>query len=55
VVEALEGAGDRFVVGVQWHPENMAVAPVETSEREQARALFAAFAAAVREATAVRG
>lgn len=47
VVEALEGPGERFVVGVQWHPENMALGPEGTDERDQARALFEAFAAAV--------
>lgn len=46
VIEAVETAGSRFVLGVQWHPENMAVAPGESPERSQARALFAAFAAA---------
>jgi len=53
VVEALEGEGSRFVVGVQWHPENMALAPEGTVEREQARALFAAFAAAARAAAGI--
>jgi putative glutamine amidotransferase len=54
VVEALEGEGARFVVAVQWHPENMAITPEAMPEREQARALFAAFAAAVRERPSVR-
>jgi putative glutamine amidotransferase len=46
VIEAVELPGDRFVVGVQWHPENMAIGPGENPGRAQARALFAAFAAA---------
>jgi len=39
VIEAVEHTGVRFVVGVQWHPEN---------RFEQDHALFAAFAAEVR-------
>jgi putative glutamine amidotransferase len=55
VVEAIEGEReDRFVLGVQWHPENMALAPEGTIEREQARMLFGAFAEAVREFDAGR-
>lgn len=41
VVEAMEMPGDRFVVGVQWHPE-------ELVDREEAKALFAAFVAAAK-------
>ena len=48
IVEAIELPGERFVLGVQWHPENMAFAPEGSAERSNARALFAAFAAAVR-------
>lgn len=36
VVEAVELRGERFVVGVQWHPE-------ELTKQEEARALFASF------------
>lgn len=39
VVEAVELPGDRFAVGVQWHPE-------ELVERDEAKALFEAFVAA---------
>ena len=39
VVEALEGAGAGFLVGVQWHPERMLRAPRQ-------RRLFAALVAA---------
>jgi len=42
VVEALEAPGERFLVGVQWHPEDMA------GRFESADRLFAAFAAAAR-------
>ena len=45
-VEAVEESGPRFVLGVQWHPENMAIAADDSPERRQARALFAAFAQA---------
>lgn len=41
VVEAIELPGDRFCVGVQWHPE-------ELVEYEEARKLFAAFAEAAK-------
>lgn len=37
VVEAVEGPGERFVVGVQWHAESIA-------RRTEQRALFGAFA-----------
>jgi putative glutamine amidotransferase len=47
VVEAIEVPGDRFVVGVQWHPENMVFAPEGSQERASARAIFAAFEAAL--------
>ena len=48
IVEGVEGTDPgRFVLGVQWHPENMALGPAETTERAQARAVFEAFAAAV--------
>lgn len=43
VIEAAELAGRRFVVGVQWHPEDMA------GHFESADRLFSAFGAAVRE------
>lgn len=49
VIEAVEVPGERFLVGVQWHPENMALAPAESPQRAQARRLFAAFAEAARE------
>lgn len=57
VVEAVEWAGDDWwMAGVQWHPEELT-----TTAEEWDRALFAAFAAAVRErlvssrgATAIR-
>jgi len=39
VIEAIELPGDRFAVGVQWHPE-------ELTARPEARALFRAFAEA---------
>lgn len=39
VIEAIELPGERFVVGVQWHPE-------ELTARQEARALFKAFVAA---------
>ncbi len=40
IIEAVEETGTRFVVGVQWHPEEL------VATQEQARRLFAAFAAA---------
>lgn len=43
VVEGIEAIGHPFVMAVQWHPEDLA-----TEGEEEARALFAAFAAAVR-------
>lgn len=42
VIEAIERPGDRFTLGVQWHPELMA------SADPKAAALFGAFAAACR-------
>ncbi len=42
VIEACEMPGRRFVVGVQWHPED------RVAESAQDRALFEAFAQAVR-------
>jgi putative glutamine amidotransferase len=42
IIEALEGVGHRFVLGVQWHPERM----YETDPDSQA--LFAAFIKACR-------
>lgn len=48
VIEAVEEGGSRFVLGVQWHPENMALGPHDTPERGHARRLFAAFAEAAR-------
>lgn len=47
IIEAVEGDGPRFVLGVQWHPENMAIGPAEVPSGAQARAVFAAFAAAL--------
>ncbi|HPG24077.1 MAG: gamma-glutamyl-gamma-aminobutyrate hydrolase family protein [Spirochaetaceae bacterium] len=47
VIEAIEGAGDAWTLGVQWHPEKMA-------EPSGAR-LFEAFVAACREAAIGRG
>jgi putative glutamine amidotransferase len=49
VIEAVELPGERFVVGVQWHPEDMAIALEDTPERLHARALFEAFAQAARD------
>ena len=48
VIEAVEVGGERFVLGVQWHPEDMATGPEDVPERIHARALFAAFADAAR-------
>ena len=42
VIEAIEHPGRRFVIGVQWHPENQTAAPEGI-----ARQLFEAFAAAL--------
>jgi gamma-glutamyl-gamma-aminobutyrate hydrolase PuuD len=42
-IEGAEMRGRRFVVGVQWHPEEMVGAS------EEARRLFAGFVAAARE------
>ncbi|MFO7245883.1 MAG: gamma-glutamyl-gamma-aminobutyrate hydrolase family protein [Thermaerobacter sp.] len=47
VVEAVEGTGPGFVLGVQWHPENMAVAGDPVSRR-----LFRALVAAAGARTA---
>ena len=41
VIEAVELFGDRFILGVQWHPE-------ELTERQEARNLFSAFLDAAR-------
>lgn len=41
VVEAMELPGERFVVGVQWHPE-------ELVKQEEARALFSSFVEAAK-------
>lgn len=47
VVEAVEAEDpDRWVFGVQWHPENLVV--LDHAAGEAARSLFAAFAEAVR-------
>ena len=55
IVEGIEGTDPgRFVLGVQWHPENMALGPEDTMERAQARAVFEAFAAAVGEFSLLR-
>lgn len=43
IVEAIEAPDRQFVLAVQWHPEDLAV-----EGEEEARALFAAFAAALR-------
>ncbi|GIW14428.1 MAG: hypothetical protein KatS3mg063_0281 [Tepidiforma sp.] len=50
VIEALEpdAPGERFLLAVQWHPEDIALGPAGPM-RDQARALFDAFAAAARE------
>ncbi len=48
VIEGLEGDGPGFLLAVQWHPEDMAIGPAGPG-RDQARALFEAFAAAARE------
>ena len=54
IIEAVESPGDRFVMGVQWHPENMAIGPADTPERTQARRLFTAFAHAANAFAALR-
>ena len=43
VIEAAEARDQRFIVAIQWHPENLA------AERPQHRALFEALVAAARE------
>ncbi|HEX6989870.1 MAG TPA: gamma-glutamyl-gamma-aminobutyrate hydrolase family protein [Bacillota bacterium] len=43
VIEALEGGGAGFVVGVQWHPEDMAGGPASDSVAQR---LFRAFVSA---------
>ena len=45
IVQALEGTGERFLLGVQWHPEYMPYA-------WHSGKIFAAFAAAVKEGRA---
>jgi putative glutamine amidotransferase len=45
IIEAVEAPGERFVVGVQWHPEDMAGHP---GIGESADRLFAAFVEAAR-------
>jgi putative glutamine amidotransferase len=42
VIEAVEGIGDQFVLGVQWHPER-------TADDPASRALFDAFLTAARQ------
>ncbi len=42
IIEAVEGTGNRFLLGVQWHPEWLA------HDHESARKLFVAFADACR-------
>lgn len=42
VVEAIEATDDRFVLGVQWHPERI-------RDREHSRKVFGAFIEAARE------
>jgi putative glutamine amidotransferase len=49
LVEAIEDAGGRWIVGVQWHPEDTAGRDAEQ------RRVFAAFAAAAREWAAAGG
>ncbi|MGE0601670.1 MAG: gamma-glutamyl-gamma-aminobutyrate hydrolase family protein [Dehalococcoidia bacterium] len=48
IIEAVEIPGKRFVLGVQWHPENMVFAPDGSAERTNARTIFGAFAQAIR-------
>lgn len=43
IVEGIEAPDRRFVLAVQWHPEDLAI-----EGEQEARALFAAFAAALR-------
>jgi putative glutamine amidotransferase len=49
LVEAVESAAHRWVIGVQWHPERLE--PERPAFHQQQRPLFAAFVA---EAAAVR-
>ncbi len=51
VIESVEMPGPQFVLGIQWHPEDMATGPDDSPERRQARALFNALV----EATAQHG
>lgn len=44
LIEAVEGTGERWIVGVQWHPER----PGPPEARRGDRALFQAFVAAAR-------
>jgi putative glutamine amidotransferase len=48
VIEAVELPGEQFVVGVQWHAEDMATGPEDGPPREHARALYSAFVAETR-------
>jgi putative glutamine amidotransferase len=50
IIEGLEDPGPRWVIGVQWHAEAMAVA-----DQPEDAALFRAFVEAAREAPAERG
>lgn len=43
VVEAIESGDGRFILGVQWHPEDLA------DSESEAKSLFAAFVAAARQ------
>jgi putative glutamine amidotransferase len=45
VIEAIEGTGPAWVLGVQWHPERL---EATTPDDDHDRRLFAAFAGAVR-------
>lgn len=48
VIEGVELPGRRFVLGIQWHPEDMASAPGGHPDQEAARNLFRAFIEASR-------
>ena len=48
VIEVVEQPGERFVLGIQWHPEDMAGALEDSEGRSHARALFRAFVEAAR-------
>jgi putative glutamine amidotransferase len=46
VIEALEDPRHRYLVAVQFHPEEMALSPVENSSSQAAQSLFRSFLAA---------